>query len=201
MGMGGGNGGGDGTDPNRAGTITTSGTVFNDGGFLSNNGVLEPDYCKDIDDEDVQRIKDATATTSGCATNTCNGGCCRLYNFLKCDTDNSSPHLHCVCNDNTYKKVTIDRAENIEEGTAGAGSGQVSAVVTIPAAQIECAPEFRGNNFGQHPDNDVELPEGLERGDCEASRHCKGTVGGCCLKHMCFCGNPVNEWSDDCLLF
>ena len=33
-----------------------------------------------------------------CNTNVCAGGCCRAYNWLKCDTTNSFPYVPCICN-------------------------------------------------------------------------------------------------------
>ena len=46
-------------------------------------------------------IMDHVNTPGECKDNSCGGGCCRVFNWLACDTSNGFAHLPCVCNENT----------------------------------------------------------------------------------------------------
>jgi len=66
------------------------------------NGLLEPPGgCMSFESAAVQDRARSVLTTDSCRNNACNGGCCRMYNWLICDTSNSFDHLQCVCNANT----------------------------------------------------------------------------------------------------
>jgi len=66
-------------------------------GSVANDGLLERNPCIAFDQLPVGSLENA-ASDSECLTNACEGGCCRRYNWLICDTTNGHPRLQCVCN-------------------------------------------------------------------------------------------------------
>eukprot|EP00797_Seminavis_robusta_P015671 Sro234_g094350.2 (274) ;mRNA; f:18934-19755 len=78
------------------------GREFEDANEFNANGLSEPPGgCADPNIPDVQARRANSLTDQECVTNSCTGGCCRIYNWLICDESNSYDHLACVCNPNT----------------------------------------------------------------------------------------------------
>ena len=64
------------------------------------DGLIEQDDCAPL--AGVSGQAGNSFTDDECRSNGgCGGGCCRVYNYLTCDTSNSLRHLQCVCNSNT----------------------------------------------------------------------------------------------------
>jgi hypothetical protein len=77
------------------------GTANNGGG---DGGLVESRDCQSFDTLDPG-IKSNENTVAACLTNSCGGGCCRIFLWMVCDEDNEYPHLACICNENTATKA------------------------------------------------------------------------------------------------
>lgn len=77
---------------------------FNNG---NNDGysIAEDHACVPFNEE-MQGRASLSLSDDTCRTNSCGGGCCRVYHWLICDEDNAMPQLACVCNDNTRPPPT-----------------------------------------------------------------------------------------------
>lgn len=103
--------------------------------LLGEDGLIETSDCRML--SDVGGAVDHDDTEEQCLnTMTCGGGCCRIYNYMTCDEDNSLMHLQCVCNANTRSTgiyegstITVDGLTNTYESDVvvnsafAAGSG------------------------------------------------------------------------------
>ena len=67
--------------------------------------VVEPGICAPFELVGIQDRRQSSLTDDACKTNSCFDGCCRVYNWLICDTTNAYHHLQCVCNTNTGNYV------------------------------------------------------------------------------------------------
>ena len=78
----------------------------NNGGTTSDGySVAEDHACVPFNDE-MQGRASLSLSDDSCRTNSCGGGCCRVYHWLICDEDNEMPQLSCVCNGNTRPTPT-----------------------------------------------------------------------------------------------
>ena len=75
-------------------------TGTNDGYSVAENHACVPF------NENMQGRASMSLSDDACRTNSCGGGCCRVYHWLICDEDNSMPQLACVCNENTRPPPT-----------------------------------------------------------------------------------------------
>jgi hypothetical protein len=147
-----------------------------DGSTISSAGVIESALClKNWD------------PTEGCNPSECNG-CCRIYNYAVCDTDNEFTHLQCACSNNTspHPPKVIDIASN-NNNTSKADDtdnedGTVDVIGTgeVEVEEFDCIPEWSG--YGTHPIDPDRTPAGMEPGDCRSSDHCggEGQENVCC---------------------
>mmetsp|Transcript_114638 Transcript_114638/g.171459 ORF Transcript_114638/g.171459 Transcript_114638/m.171459 type:complete len:184 (-) Transcript_114638:157-708(-) len=134
----------------------------------------EQELCVPFEDATVAISNTAAGDT--CLTNTCPGGCCRLFNYLECDDDNTYPHLRCVCNDitnNTHIEVDDDRTDNSTD----------APVIVFPAVAGDCD---EGSPFQQIP----------QVTPCSQQSNCTG-AGECCVKYFCFCKVPNLAFNED----
>lgn len=79
----------------------------NGGGGGGGNGqyVAEQHTCVPFNEE-MQARASLSLSDDACRTNSCGGGCCRVYHWLICDTGDEMPQLSCVCNENTRPPPT-----------------------------------------------------------------------------------------------
>lgn len=65
------------------------------GGRENANGLIEPPpgICLGWELAGTQDRANSAMTDDACKTNSCDGGCCRVYNWLICDTSNTFEHL------------------------------------------------------------------------------------------------------------
>ena len=116
------------------------------------NGLIEPPpgQCAPFELAGIQDRARSSLTDTACKTNSCNNGCCRMYNWLICDTSNSFSHLQCVCNANTNplpptapptnrptKAPTLPPVADRRDETP---SPVVNTIVTTTAAPVTPAP-------------------------------------------------------------
>jgi hypothetical protein len=74
------------------------------GGGGGGGGVLvETRDCLDLSKVNPTILSNGN-TEATCLANSCDGGCCRVFSWMVCDTNNQFPHLSCVCNGNTGTK-------------------------------------------------------------------------------------------------
>jgi hypothetical protein len=95
-------------ESSKSGSDSGSDSGDGDGGDGNGDRVQETTDCIPFDDPAVQvgrgislSVLDLTAEGDACKTNSCSGGCCRIYNFLECDEDNMYPHLKVSSNQRT----------------------------------------------------------------------------------------------------
>ena len=70
------------------------------GGGENNDGLVEKWDCIEFS-KVKQDVLSNPNGDSECLTNSCGGGCCRLFSWLVCDTSNDFSRLACVCNENS----------------------------------------------------------------------------------------------------
>ena len=192
--QGGGGGGGGGTDTTVTVVIACGGTdtiVSTDSATgltktISACGVAEQRPCLNPN-KVVQSAIDNQQTSLACRFGTC-VGCCRYFNYLFCDTQNSFPHLPCLCNEYTYGGNPFAASGSTVASTSTSAATSSTRDGAIPAApevvdpdEDGCTAAWRGQGLGQKP---LTVPDGfpsfLAPGECLNSGHCVGTEGGCC---------------------
>lgn len=71
-------------------------------GSVERDGLLEIKPCVSMEKITDSQKEDYFGNGDAmCNTNQCDGGCCRAYNWLLCDTANLYPYVPCICNDMT----------------------------------------------------------------------------------------------------
>lgn len=78
----------------------------NSGGTSDGYSIAEDHTCIPFEDNNVKGRASLSLSDDACRTNSCGGGCCRIYHWLICDENNEMPQLSCVCNENTRPPPT-----------------------------------------------------------------------------------------------
>jgi len=74
----------------------------------------------------------------------CSEGCCRLYNWLTCDTGGNLPFIQCICNRNTRPIQTEQETVSIEEPSSTGDSGTIVDTTTMAITETEEPEEPEG---------------------------------------------------------
>ena len=78
----------------------------NNAGLSDGYSVAEDHTCVPFEESGIQGRASMSLSDDACRTNSCGGGCCRIFHWLICDEDNEMPQLSCVCNENTRPPPT-----------------------------------------------------------------------------------------------
>ena len=89
---------------------------------------------------DISSRASLSLTDSVCTTNECSGGCCRVYNWLICDTTNQMPTLACVCNENTQPPPTSAPIAVVSAPITPVTSAPIIPVTSAPVITVTSAP-------------------------------------------------------------
>jgi len=108
--------------------------------------IEEPEPCLPFDQ--AMPLVAHPRTTAGCLTNSCGGGCCRIRNWLICDTTNTFKDSRCICNENTAPHAGFAPSSLL------ADSDTTEATDAVPAE----VPEYNINEETAIDDSDLESP-------------------------------------------
>lgn len=103
------------------------------------NGIVESKPC--VPFENILRTQITNEKSSAeCSTNSCSGGCCRGYDYLTCDKDNSLADDPCVCNSLTWPVEQWTRAPTPPPVSGAAAAPSVAPAPTPTPTELPISP-------------------------------------------------------------
>jgi len=219
------NGGGGGSKNNKSG----GGSDYR-GGEVDGGGsiIYEVHDCAEFESERVTTLAASSFSDDECSgKNACGGGCCRIYNWLICDTNyDSYSTLQCVCNENTRPVTTPSLSATLSPTPRPTLSPTPRPTSTLPVPSptppLTTAPVLSSNNNAEGESNagqddngrsgtnpaetcayDEDTHPYLSTSAFSSFTPCYGGEsicpnGTCCVKTVCFCIEPF-DWDNDCV--